>query len=497
MSAEILDIRESVEIDDSIGSFEYVEKDTDQGVANLNTPGELTITFNGQNTWMCPGESYLIVEGFIQINTAAPALWADAQGTAVSFINNGLMFMFDNVKYYLGSQLIEYFQYAGVTTTLHNYLTKSRTYSGLDWMWYPDEYIDQPILKNRGFGFRNLALRPLNADAAAQPSPPNYYFSCAIPLENIFNFCHDYKKVMIGVEHKISLVKQSTNICLMRNSAAAAGNAVAAAGMFPALTTTANNAANVTTGDAIVNLTKLRWAMPYVVPNPSAGITLGEIIKSSAPVDITFLNKKTTVITVTPGATTINWTPRLISGGVERPRYVICAFQCNRGFGTTNVQQVAQLTAPAAAGGAVNIGNSATFSPGYQINVTDAYVTVNGTRYPYASTATDFSTNKYAKWYRKYVEFYDMYNGNDKREPCLTMQDFYAFNTIYVFDVSKQPPPVTNSTTDIVVNFVLGGLGAPAATNLFIMVYYDSKFIAHGENGDRQVVQLVSALNTA
>jgi hypothetical protein len=109
MNAEILDIRESVEIDDSIGSFEYVEKDTDQGVANLNTPGELTITFNGQNTWMCPGESYLIVEGFIQINTAAPALWADAQGTAVSFINNGLMFMFENVKYFLGSQLIEYF----------------------------------------------------------------------------------------------------------------------------------------------------------------------------------------------------------------------------------------------------------------------------------------------------------------------------------------------------------------------------------------------------
>jgi hypothetical protein len=37
MSAEIFDIRESVEIDDSIGSFEYVEKDTDQGIANLNT----------------------------------------------------------------------------------------------------------------------------------------------------------------------------------------------------------------------------------------------------------------------------------------------------------------------------------------------------------------------------------------------------------------------------------------------------------------------------
>jgi hypothetical protein len=124
MSAEIMDIRESVEIDDSIGSFEYVEKDTDQGVANLNTLGELTITCNGQNTWMCPRESYLIVERFIQTNTAAPVLWADVQETAVSFINNGLMFMFDNVKYYLGNQRIEYFQYAGVTATLTQLLNK-------------------------------------------------------------------------------------------------------------------------------------------------------------------------------------------------------------------------------------------------------------------------------------------------------------------------------------------------------------------------------------
>jgi hypothetical protein len=113
----------------------------------------------------------------------------------------------------------------------------------------------------------------------------------------------------------------------MRNSAAAASNVVAASVMFPALTTTASNGANVTTGDEIVNLTKLRLTMPYFVPNPSAGIMLGEIIKSSAPVDITFLSKKTTVITVTTGATTVNWTPRLIRGSVERPTYVIFAFQ--------------------------------------------------------------------------------------------------------------------------------------------------------------------------
>jgi hypothetical protein len=123
--------------------------------------------------------------------------------------------------------------------------------------------------------------------------------------------------------------------------------------------------------------------MPYIVPNPSGGITFGEFIKSSAPVDITFLNKKTAVITMTAGATTINWTPRLISGGVQRPIYIICAFQYNRRFGTANVQQIAQHTVRGAAGGAVNIGNSASFSAGYQANVTDAYHNMHGSAMQY------------------------------------------------------------------------------------------------------------------
>ena len=34
MSGEILDIKEEVHIDDSIGSYEWVERDSDQGTSN-------------------------------------------------------------------------------------------------------------------------------------------------------------------------------------------------------------------------------------------------------------------------------------------------------------------------------------------------------------------------------------------------------------------------------------------------------------------------------
>ena len=132
MSGEILDIREIVHLDDSIGSFEYTEVDSSASAVNLNSSNEITITITEQSTWICPSESYLIVEGAIYQNAANPVIWADAQGTAIAPINNALMFMLDNVKYYIGSQLVEYFQYAGLTTTVRNYLTLSRTYSEIE-----------------------------------------------------------------------------------------------------------------------------------------------------------------------------------------------------------------------------------------------------------------------------------------------------------------------------------------------------------------------------
>ena len=482
----ILDVKEKVYIDDSITSFEYVEKDTDQGTTNLNSLTETTITYNGQNTWMCPGKSYLIIEGTIQINAAPPVAWADANGTALAFINNGLMYMFSNARYYMNGHQIEYFDWVGLTTSMNNYLTKSRNYDGLTWMWAPDRYIDLANLKNRGFALRNLKIRPFNGDHAPAAGAPNYSFSCQLPLDAIFNFCHDYKKVMLGIEHKISFTRGSSNVCFIRNSAAAVNaGAVGAVSEFPSLSSTLNNAtAGGTAGDAIVLLTKFRWAMPYVIPNSIQMIELKSMLENQEPQMITYRNKRSTLISVTAGSTVFNWTPRLISGSVERPRYIVCGFIVNR-YNVANSQEVALNTA---AGG--NIGNAGTFSPGYQVNLTDAYITVDNIRYPYATTQTNFNAGQYDKFYRFYTNFYHDFHGDCSTSPCIPYEDFIAFNTPYVFDVSKQPTPVNNSTTDITLNFTFG-TGVPANTYVFVMVYFDSKFTITGENGDRQVIQLV------
>jgi len=138
MTSEILDINESVIVDDSIESYQFVEQLSEAGEANINTPGtEINNTFNNTSNFIHPSESYLRIEGNLTI--AAGVVWAAANGTAIAFVNNGILNLFSNFKYELADKIIEYFENAGITTTVHNFLTKSRTFQGLDWMWKPDE----------------------------------------------------------------------------------------------------------------------------------------------------------------------------------------------------------------------------------------------------------------------------------------------------------------------------------------------------------------------
>jgi len=76
---------------------------------------------------MYPDYSYLRIEG--NFKTAGNA--DVANNSAVAFINNELMHLFSNARYFLGCEVLEYFENAGIITTIHNYLTKSRNYSGI------------------------------------------------------------------------------------------------------------------------------------------------------------------------------------------------------------------------------------------------------------------------------------------------------------------------------------------------------------------------------
>ena len=150
MTEEILRLKTNVEFDESIESYQYIEKEIDQGITSLNNPGEITITFQHQDAWLLPSDSYLRVEGEIKTHNNTEL----SNKAAVAFVNNGIMQLFSTARYYLGTQMIEYFENAGLTTTVHNYLTKSRTYQGDGWFWLPDRIVSVANANNHSWLFQ-------------------------------------------------------------------------------------------------------------------------------------------------------------------------------------------------------------------------------------------------------------------------------------------------------------------------------------------------------
>ncbi len=448
MTSENLNILEAVEFDDSISSYQYIEKEADQG-ANLNAQNDIIITFENRDAWLLPSKSYLLIEGTIQSNAGADLL--DANGASRAFVNNGLMFLFSNCKYFLGGQQIEYFDSAGVTTTIHNLLTRSKTYQGLEWMWQPDSFINEASNSNSGWAKRHIYLNPV---------ANRWEFSCTMPLNAIFNFCNDYTKTLYGMQHRISLNRTDSRRALFR-----AAGGLGGIGKYPAILV----GAGPLLPDTIVNLTNMRWAMPIITPSVDSLTSLLPIIKDQIPLKLAFLNKTSGYITV-PQSTLFTWSLRMTSG-IQKARYFVIGFQTARG--------VDQLT------------NSASFDVARNVlNVREAYLTLNGIRYPYANVGTDLATNKYAKWYYNYVEFFNKYHNYNGSEPCLSYLDFINCYPLYVFDVSHQSEQQKMSTIDAQLQMTFSA-NAPADTQAFCVFYFDSLYQLTGDDKN-QVINFIN-----
>jgi len=205
--------------------------------------------------------------------------------------------------------------------------------------------------------------------------------------------------------------------------------------------------------------------MPSVTSSLDKQLELLKVIKNKETVTLAFLNKRSESINV-PQATIFNWKLQL-AGGIEHPRFIVFAFQTDRGANQTT--------------------NNASFDPD-GINVTSAYVLLNGIRYPYSDVGTEYATNKYMKWYHEYWRFCTKYNNDNKDDACLSLLDFLKVAPLYVFHVSNQPEKLKNTTIDVTLNMTFA-VAAPANTLAYAVIYFDSMYTLTGNN-NKQIIQL-------
>ena len=213
--ADILQITEDIPVDDSIYDYEYKEYNPIVGT-DLNR-GSIVLTIESQDIYTHPAESFLVLEGQLVTNANNNYI----AGDIITLINNGMMYLFSDVRYHLASHEIEVLQNPGHATTMLGLLkypddfTKSQ---GLNQLWAPDTIVNNnevADMANLGFFKRQNYIIEISA--------PKGYFSFKIPLKHFLGFCEDYKKVLYGMQQRLTLTRTNDDNAIFRDNGVAVG----------------------------------------------------------------------------------------------------------------------------------------------------------------------------------------------------------------------------------------------------------------------------------
>ena len=405
--ADILQITEDIPVDDSIYEYEYKEYNPIVGT-DLNR-GSIVLTIESQDIYTHPAESFLVIEGELRRRARAVdgAVQYYADDAVVTLINNAMMYLFSDVRFHLASHEIEVLQNPGHATTI------------LGLLKYPDDF-------NKSFGMNQLWVKDENTGAAeirvAQPtfnkgfvirrnyiitSPnTNGKFSFKIPLKHFLGFCEDYKKILYGMQQKLTLTRTNDNNAIFR-----------------------------TGGDeGEVYLERIRWFMPHVIPSDAYRLQLDKIIekKEKIPVGYRMLQCDSTQVP----ATSTNFTWRLgVKSSPDIPRFIIVGFQTDK-------------------------NNSQAFNPAIfdNLNVRNIYVTLNAKRYPDTDYDNDFTENHFSRLYGDAALFRKkFYNMDELVSNCgINPQEYKTIYPLFVFDVTKQSEKLKTSVSDIHIKASFG-----------------------------------------
>ena len=428
--ADILQITEDIPVDDSIYEYEYKEYNPIVGT-DLNR-GSIVLTIESQDIYTHPAESFLVIEGQLAAPVAPPVggvvPYADAD--VVTLINNGIMYLFSDVRYHLASHEIEVLQNPGHATTMLGLLkypddfTKSQ---GLNQLWLPDTNIDN---NNEANKVDNLGFKKRN-EYIIQTSDPKGTFSFKIPLKHFLGFCEDYKKILYGMQQRLTLTRTNNDNAIFRTAATDAGT---------------------------VRLDKIRWFMPHVIPSDAYRLQLDKVIEKKEKLPVGYRMLQCDTSQVPTNQKSFTW--RLgVKSSPDIPRFIIVGFQSDK---NNNQEQ-----------------NPAIFDHLYVRNI---YVTLNAKRYPDTDYDNDFVKNQYSRIYGDASSFRKKFFNMDElvSNSGINPLDYKNLFPLYVFDVTKQSEKLKTSVSDIHIKAffdnVPGVNNPPANTMAYAVIISDRLF---------------------
>ena len=433
----MLQIDEETQVDDSIQSYKRFAYLPISGT-NLNNANPIVIRVENSDNYFRPCDSEIEFEGKVVKADGTDYKKAEAK---LTLINNGLMYLFDNIKYELSSTEIESVYQPGQATTMFGLLTKNLNFNdsgGLNSLWLPDDDDGTAKAGNGGYETRRKLLFSNNVVAADAEDPNSGSFRFSVKLEDIFGFATDYRRVMYGFVHTLTLVRN------VNHNDAMFGEADAAAGK--------------------VEFSKISWILPNVEPSQVANYELVKLINEQRTLSIDFRVRQC-MTTVVPQSDTFLW--RLgIRTSPEKPRFLVLGFQTDREGSL-----------------AKNLG---LFD---NCQLQNAYVLMNNRRYPAMDYNANFPKNHYNKLYRDFYQFMEKFYGISDSVTS-TSVDPVAYKhlfPLFVFDVTRQSERIQQAVIDITIQCYFGE-NVAAKTKAYCLMISDRRLKFKSDGSKASIV---------
>lgn len=257
--------------DDAIESFEFYDFQP-YASTTLNKSDEIRIPIPDQNIYPYLHLSYLNIEGKL-LNNETPS-------ATLSFINNGVAFLFDSIRLEGNGTSIDFTRNVGITSLLKGYCSFSES--------------ETKRLQNAGWSHSE---NPNIVDKTTGN------FNVCIPLKMLMGFFEDFRRILLRVRLELILIRSNSDV-----------NA-----------TVTNDA----TEEPVIRLNKITWKVPIVTVSDPAKLFLLNQINTNKFLNVSFRSWELQEYPLVPSTTKHTWTVKT-SGQLEKPRFIIFGFQTNR-----------------------------------------------------------------------------------------------------------------------------------------------------------------------
>lgn len=272
MANEILNIHGAISAEDVITNIQHHAYNPYTN--SFNNDDEIRIAIQHQDLYVLPHESYIYIEG--RVNVATPGADATAEQRQVpNFVNNAAGFLFDEIRYEINGFPIDCCKNVGVTSTLKGYASY------------------QPNNMSR------LQIASWKTESNQEATAG--YINFCIPLRSIFGFAEDYRKIVMNAKHELILLRSRSDVnCFVG----------------------ANNLSTI-------EINKIQWRIPHVSVSDAEKLKLLKVLDRQQPIYLHFRSWDLYEYPVLPTTSNHIWSVKS-SSSLNTPRYIIVAFQTNR-----------------------------------------------------------------------------------------------------------------------------------------------------------------------